>query len=110
MIFFFGTRSTQIAAHEAKANCTHCQQEAVWLFVYQHYFHIFWIPAFPLWRSTVSVCGHCKQTLTKRDFLPELQEDYTIVKQQAKTPWWTFFLLIAVVLLIVGSTILSRFS
>lgn len=110
MIFFFGTRSTQVAAQQAKTNCAYCQQEAVWLFVYQHYFHIFWIPVFPLWKSTVSSCGHCKQTLTKKAFLPELQEDYIKVKQQAKTPWWTFSLLIAAVLLVVGSMILAKLA
>jgi hypothetical protein len=110
MIFFFGTRSTQIAAHQAQVSCSHCQQDAVWLFMYQHYFHIFWIPVFPLWKSTVSSCGHCKQTLTKKAFLPELQEDYLKIKQHAKTPWWTFFLLIASVILVVGSMILAKFS
>lgn len=110
MLFFFGTRSTQIEAQKTAICCQHCQEDNYWLHIYQHYFHLFWIPVFPLWKQTVSACAHCKQVLAKREFLPEMLDEYKTIRQKAKAPWWTYFLLILFVLLLLTAICLSKFS
>lgn len=110
MIFFFGLRSTKIVEKQATIPCSHCEEKQVWFFIHQNYFHLFWIPVFPLWKSTTSVCAHCKQVLTKKEFSNALLDNYKIEVTKAKTPWWTFFLLIAFFALLVFSIILSQCS
>ncbi|MCE7040148.1 zinc-ribbon domain-containing protein [Dyadobacter sp. CY312] len=107
----FGLRSTTIASLNSQLQCRHCHtNESVWLYIYRHYFHIFWIPAFPLWKSAASQCTHCKQVLTNNEFDDELKQAKTEAVKIAKTPIWTFSWLLvgaAIVALLTISSLLN---
>lgn len=110
-MIIFGTRSTSIGEAQAKSKCSHCQSEnTVWIYIYRHYFHIFWIPTFPLWSSVASHCTHCKQVLTKNGFDLNLKSAHNNAKLNAKTPLWTFSLLIGLAVLIILGIILAQFG
>lgn len=93
-MIFFGIRSVNIAKELSAVRCTYCQSEkSIWLFIYQKYVHIFWIPFFPIGRTMVSSCSHCKQVLGKKEFEPVMREAAQVLDRSTKTPWWAYFTL-----------------
>lgn len=105
----YGTKGTQIAKELLVDKCPNCgTQNSVELYIFQKYAHVFWIPFFPIGKTAVSQCGHCKQALKLKEMPPVLQDDYQRMKQQSKTPVWTFSGLALVVLLIVIGVVTSR--
>jgi hypothetical protein len=111
MLYIFGIGSTQIASLLLQLKCRHCQaDESVWLYIHRHYFHVFWIPVFPLWKSAASHCTHCKQVLTNKEFDDDLKKAKTEAAKTAKTPIWTFSWLLLAVTLAAIVTISGIFS
>lgn len=107
-MIIFGTRSTHIASEQTEVRCNHCQSEhSVWVYIYQKYVHVFWVPFFPFGKTVVSECGHCKQVLRQREFGAELQLTAQNLLRSAKTPWWTYFILFLVLGFILLSTVIG---
>lgn len=87
----YGTRNKQLATEHLTEKCTHCgTQNSVEMHVFQKYAHIFWIPFFPMRKTGISQCNHCKQVLQLKEMPPSLKASYETVKAQTKTPLWTF--------------------
>lgn len=108
MFFIFGVRSTAVLLQALKISCGHCQTDSVQLLVYQNYCHLFWIPFFPLWKSTVSQCTHCKKVCKTREFDPALQQSAKELKKQAKAPWWTWTLSLLLLLFVLSVIVLIQ--
>ena len=96
MIFFFGTRSSTLLTDKLyHTNCAYCNEpDTVYLSVTSSYFHIFWIPAFPIGKKYYSHCVHCKQTLTGNQMPATYQNGLSEIAQRAKVPIWQFIGLI----------------
>jgi hypothetical protein len=78
MLIFFGIRSTVIKQQkiERETTCPKCQATNSFVSCTNaRYFHIFWIPIFPLGKSTVIVCSNCGETYRKRDFTETIVQD-----------------------------------
>lgn len=106
MFFIFGTNTTRLAAEPISMNCNYCHQENTMALVHnQRYFHIFWIPLFPLWRESFSTCTHCKQLLKLNQMDPELKAQALSTRKQLRTPWFTYIILLVIVLFILISVI-----
>jgi hypothetical protein len=87
----FGSRKSVIGAGVIQEACANCKTSAsVELIVVQRYAHIFWIPIFPMGKTGLSECSHCKQVLRKKEFTESLSYHYERMKLQSKTPLWTF--------------------
>ena len=98
-MIIFGKRSMHIKTGEITSACSHCgKTHAISAFVYSSYFHIFWIPIFPLGKYVATQCGHCKQVLKEKEMPPALKLDTLSLMQQSKTPIKSY----AGVLLFVG--------
>lgn len=68
-------------------DCAHCgTSKSVKLYFFVRYFHIFWIPAIPLYKTGVSQCSHCKQALDKAQMPPHLLGGYMEARKKAKIP------------------------
>lgn len=66
--------------------CTHCGQLSSVHFIYsQRYFHVFWIPVFPVGKAGASQCMHCKQVLTEKEMPVATKNDYHAAKSKTKT-------------------------
>lgn len=91
MIFFFGTRGTSVLT-ELVPNlaCQHCNEQRMYLVINSKYFHFFWIPMFPIGKSTYTVCNHCKQTLSIHQMPQEYRVAIANQVAKAKTPIWQF--------------------
>ena len=110
-MIIFGTRSTTIGTEPSKTKCRNCETEnSTWIVMFQDYFHIFWIPTFPLWKSAVSSCTHCKQALTHKEFNANEKSAYEKIKLNAKTPIWMYSLLIGAVTFIALAVLVAKFE
>lgn len=58
-----GSRTRIIGAEQTIDHaCTACGQSPVFGSTLQRYFHIYWVPVFPLSRKIAVQCGHCLKT------------------------------------------------
>ena len=90
-MLIFGTRSILLHQFLISQNCRNCNNaETVHMYVFQKYFHVFWIPVFPIGQRTVSQCTFCKQVLETNQMPAGYSDAVNDAKQQAKTPWWAF--------------------
>lgn len=87
-MIIFGLRSGNTKQTEIPlADCAYCEtKQSVQLHFYVRYFHIFWIPLIPLYKTGVSQCRHCKQALDKAQIPPHLLASCTTARKKAKTP------------------------
>ncbi len=103
-MIIYGSRASNIGNFEVQGSvCDYCEQQSSQrISVFGKYAHIFWIPFFPIGKHAVSECVHCKRTIDQREFSPELKQLYRQQKSQSKRPWWHWFGLGALSLLIMS--------
>lgn len=92
MLFFFGTRASKIKEQKLKrTTCPYCQtHDSFIVSTYSKYFHFFWIPIIPLFKTHVAECTHCKKSYAKAQFTQEMQQSLEKENQNnpAKRPLW----------------------
>ncbi|SDX46081.1 hypothetical protein [Hymenobacter psychrophilus] len=97
MLFFYGTGTSCLLSAPLPATaCTHCgstgQLSAT---VFSRYASLFWTPIFPFTKTSVTVCGHCQQTIAKLKQMPEsYRPPVQQLQQQARYPVSNFAVLI----------------
>jgi len=103
-MIIYGSKSKQLTKEVVTDKCPNCgTQNSIELYVFQKYAHVFWIPFFPMGKTAVSQCHHCKQALKLKEMPAALTTVYENVKAQTKTPVWTFSgLALLTVLITVG--------
>jgi hypothetical protein len=110
-MIIYGSKATQIATENIADKCSNCgTQNSIQMSIFQKYAHVFWIPFFPIGKTGVTQCSHCKQALQKKEFSGHLTETYETVKTNSKTPLWTFSGLVILTALIVWGVISSKQS
>ena len=87
----FGTKSKLIGTDAIFEKCPSCErQTSIDIYIYQKYFHIFWIPFFPLERIVASQCSNCKQVSKSENMTGSFKTACESVKRKGKTPIWMF--------------------
>ena len=107
-MIIFGSKASRISEIEIPAiACGYCQnRDTQHVSIFGKYFHIYWIPFFPVGKKAVAECMHCKRTIEEKEFSDELKSAYNVNSSTAKTPFWhwlglgTLGLLVAYVSLI----------
>jgi hypothetical protein len=108
-MIIFGSRAKLLASKSTLETCNNCgTQQSVHLSIFQKYAHVFWIPFFPLGKTAVSECGHCKQALRTNEFPPSTKLSYDNLKRESKTPFWMFSGLALVAIFVVFSSYESK--
>lgn len=101
-MIIYGKKARAIHQEPISVSCEHCKNlNTVSIVVFQKYFHLFWIPFFPLRKATISVCSHCKQELSEKEFPTEYRIQADEIKRASKTPKWTFSLLFIFVIVFI---------
>ena len=68
MIVFYGTKGKVIAGPQKQGvACSSCGNATQNTFGVLRYFHIFWIPLFPIKREVGTECPQCKQTIVGKE-------------------------------------------
>lgn len=92
MIYFFGTRASKIKQRKlTKTVCPYCNTaDSFTVSTFGKYFHFFWIPIIPLFKTNVAECSHCKKSYALGEFTPEMQRALERENQinPAKRPLW----------------------
>ncbi|MBP6386903.1 MAG: hypothetical protein KA313_03505 [Pseudarcicella sp.] len=105
----YGSRSKELAKEISTDKCQHCgTQNSIELYVFLKYAHAFWIPFFPIYKTGISQCDHCKQVLKLEEMPYTLRESYENLVSQTKTPKWMFSGLAFVAILIIIGNINSH--
>ena len=90
-MIIYGSKTKQLAKEVLIEKCPNCgTQNSIELYLFQKYAHVFWIPFFPIGKTAVSQCEHCKQILKLKEMSSSLKTSYENLKSQVKTPIWTF--------------------
>jgi hypothetical protein len=90
-MIIYGSRSTELATAAISDKCESCgTAKTVQMSIFQKYAHIFWIPFFPIGKTGLIYCSHCKHTLEKKEFNASLKQEYETLKMQSKMPLWIF--------------------
>lgn len=74
MLLFFGTRASKIKDRKLRrTTCPYCKtQDSFTVSTYSKYFHFFWIPIIPLFKTNVAECSHCKKSYAQNEFTPDM--------------------------------------
>ncbi len=108
-MIIYGTRSKQVNHESLMEKCPSCgSQNTVDMYIIQRYFHVFWIPFFPIGKVPVSQCSHCKQALKYKEMPASLKLAGGNLKGQSKTPYFTFIGVALLAVLITVAVIEGR--
>lgn len=90
-MIIYGSRNKEIIKEHITDKCSNCgTQNSIDMHVFQKYAHVFWIPFFPIGKTGISQCDHCKQVLKLKEMPSSLATAYENLKAQTKTPIWMF--------------------
>lgn len=64
------------------------------------YFHVFWIPTFPVGKKGYTSCSDCDYLVWNKELPENLKQEYKFLKGQLKVPFWYFSGLIVLILFI----------
>lgn len=87
MFFIFGIgKSTLPNKHLLEGCiCSNCnQQNKIYTVTKANYFHFFFVPVFPLTKSTIAFCSNCKTVFKRRDFSEQM--NFLFQKQNELKP------------------------
>ncbi|RSK44572.1 zinc ribbon domain-containing protein [Hymenobacter perfusus] len=113
MIFIYGTGTSRLlSAPLPTLACAHCgTQGQLSVTVFSRYASLFWIPVFPFGKISVTVCNHCKQTLTSKEPLPETYRlPVQTVQQNAPMAFSNFALPLLLMAGMVAVFLLAQFG
>ena len=101
-MIIYGTNSKQLAQEILATTCPNCgSQDSIYMYVFQKYAHVFWIPFFPMKKIGISQCTRCSQVLKLEDMPSSLTSAYHVLKSKTRIPFWTFSGLVIMAVLIV---------
>lgn len=106
-MIIFGTRTKFLTAFGTQHTCSHCNTGKLNLVYTGSYFHIFWIPIFPLGKRGMTECPHCKQVLTEKEVGPQGRSYLHSQKAGVKTPITHFFGLILIGVIILSVIVIN---
>lgn len=108
-MIIYGMRASLRKTELIADNCPNCNTSgSVQMNVFQRYAHIFWIPMFPIGKTGISQCQHCKQILKLKEMPASVKLGYENLKTHAKIPLWAFSGLLVIALAIVGFSIADK--
>ncbi|NVM63321.1 hypothetical protein FHW88_001597 [Mucilaginibacter sp. SG538B] len=90
-MIIYGTKAKLLKAEITSDICPNCNTtNSIQMNVFQRWAHIFWIPFFPIGKTGVSQCLHCRQVLKLKEMPASLKLSYDNIKSQTTIPVWTF--------------------
>ena len=99
---FYGTKVAKLIVEPIEHKCTNCDtKHTMDMHVFQKYATLLGVPFFPINKTGVALCTHCKQTLKRKDMSPELLRTFNKIKSHTTIPVWTWAG-VGVVLLLFG--------
>jgi len=108
-MIIYGSKNKELAKEVLIDKCESCgKQNSIDMHIFQKYAHVFWIPFFPMGKTGVSQCDHCKRVLKLKEMSPSLRNSYETLKAQTKTPIWMFSGVALIAVLIAVGVVSAR--
>ena len=89
-MIFFGTRTTHNLRKKVNRTCPTCGENGMLIDVFYQYFHIMWIPTFPIGTQVYAECSHCLRYLDERTMPEVIRQDARKASSESKKPLWLF--------------------
>lgn len=90
-MIIYGTKLKHLAHVVVDERCYSCgKRYSVNLSLFQQYFHVFWIPFFPIRKRCNSACGHCKHVMEHKEASKNYSVSYENLKKTQKPLYWMF--------------------
>jgi zinc-ribbon family len=85
-MIFYGTNSSNLKSGTLRnVSCPHCATDSSMNYsIYSKYFYIYWIPIFPIGRTNIAECNHCKATYNLKDLNQAAQNKFQ--QEQDRNP------------------------
>jgi uncharacterized Zn-finger protein len=85
-MIFYGTNSSNLKTGTLRnVSCPHCSTDSSMNYtIYGKYFYIYWIPIFPIGRTNIVECNHCKATYNIKDLDQTAQNKFQ--QEQDRNP------------------------
>lgn len=88
-----------VAAHNE--TCPSCGTHgSVSISIFRKHAHVFWIPVFPIGKTGLSECSHCKNVLEPKEMPESLQREYIKLRNESVGPKWQYAGLVVLALFI----------
>ncbi|MBJ2174832.1 hypothetical protein JBL43_11330 [Aureibaculum sp. A20] len=110
-MIFYGSKSKHLKTERVTGpTCQYCKNQApINITIFGKYAHLYWIPFFPLGKTGVSECTHCKKTLAPKEMDTSLKRKYDEINSFIKTPFWFWSGIILILFLFLPSIIMTIF-
>jgi len=105
-MFIWGWNTKAIGQSETGLTCSHCGRKGLVVITMQTFLNVFWIPTFPMRKSSSVVCSNCR-TVSRPD---AYRLDECHINRSQKTPWWGFSGLVLIAALLGGAAIFSVYE
>lgn len=100
-MILFGRKAHHLGLQQLNDSiCPKCGQKKTVVSVFQMYYHILWVPFFPLRKKTAAQCLACNHVILEKKYDVNQQTVKEQLKDEYRTPIWTFSGLFLVVLFI----------
>ncbi|AUP77359.1 zinc-ribbon domain-containing protein [Flavivirga eckloniae] len=93
MFLHFGIRASKLKEKRIRGNttCPNCESQNSFIATtFGKYLHVFWIPLFPLSKTTILECKHCKKSYNQNEIPTEINK--ALLKENklnpVKAPLW----------------------
>ncbi len=86
----FGVERSLLTKKSIANICQSCLKGSISIAIYQKYFYVMWIPFMPMEKTAESQCKFCKNTLLEKEFTNDLLSISKSIKENLKTPIWTY--------------------
>lgn len=108
-MIFYGRKANKIGEIDIDhTSCTYCNQnDTQRISVFGKYFHLYWIPFFPIGKEVVAECTHCKRTIRENEFSPALKSAYRQYRTSVKRPYWHWTGIGVIAFIVVLSNIIN---
>ena len=90
-MIIWGTKTALRRTESTVGPCSNCGHiNCVEIYIFQNYFHLFWIPTIPLDKTGWSKCEDCEEVLIPSQMHGSLLSIYKQVIESTKPPIWAF--------------------
>lgn len=89
-MIIYGTKAKVIKTSSIDTACESCDKSQHYLHFVQKYFHIFWIPVFPLSKEAILECQHCKKVTGQKEMTVQQKNMVKSKRGDVKAPVYMY--------------------
>ena len=107
---FYGSKASKLKEGQLiNVKCPNCTEgQTMHYGIYGKYAYVYWIPLFPIGKTYVLECNHCKRTYNLKELPEQIKQKFELEKAGVRFPLWYFSGLILIAIAIALATYLSK--